>query len=79
MTCDCDQYTVEFERVLVTLLRGLGPWKQSVFLMPDGKNWDCAPTGTKSYGEVYIHVDISAYKAESHVCFMISDPPCQAM
>ena len=28
-----DQYTVECERVLVTLLRGLGPWKESVFLV----------------------------------------------
>ena len=34
-TIDCynDQYTVECERVLVTLLRGLGPWKESVFLV----------------------------------------------
>lgn len=28
-----NQYTVECERVLVTLLRGLGPWKESVFLV----------------------------------------------
>ena len=28
-----DQYTVDCERVLVTLLRGLGPWKESVFLI----------------------------------------------
>jgi hypothetical protein len=28
-----DQYTVECERVLVTLLRGLGPWKDSVYLV----------------------------------------------
>lgn len=28
-----DQYTVNCERVLVTLLRGLGPWKESVFLV----------------------------------------------
>ena len=28
-----DEYTVECERVLVTLLRGLGPWKESVFLI----------------------------------------------
>ena len=28
-----DQYTVECEPVLVTLLRGLGPWKKSVFLV----------------------------------------------
>lgn len=28
-----DEYTVECERVLVTLLRGLGPWKKSVFLI----------------------------------------------
>ena len=28
-----DQYTVECERVLVTLLRGLDPWKGSVFLV----------------------------------------------
>ena len=28
-----DEYTVECERVLVTLLRGLGPWKESVFLV----------------------------------------------
>ena len=28
-----DRYTVECERVLVTLLRGLGPWKESVFLV----------------------------------------------
>lgn len=27
------EYTVECERVLVTLLRGLGPWKESVFLI----------------------------------------------
>jgi hypothetical protein len=28
-----DAYTVDCERVLVTLLRGLGPWKDSVFLV----------------------------------------------
>ena len=28
-----DRYTVDCERVLVTLLRGLGPWKESVFLV----------------------------------------------
>jgi hypothetical protein len=28
-----DQYTVNCERVLVTLLRGLGPWKESVYLV----------------------------------------------
>lgn len=28
-----DQYTADCERVLVTLLRGLGPWKKSVFLV----------------------------------------------
>src|SRR3989442_818309 len=28
-----DQYTIDSERVLVTLLRGLGPWKDSVFLV----------------------------------------------
>jgi hypothetical protein len=28
-----DQYTVACERVLVTLLRGLGPWKDSVYLV----------------------------------------------
>ena len=28
-----DQYTTDCERVLVTLLRGLGPWKDSVFLI----------------------------------------------
>ncbi len=28
-----DQYTIDCERVLVTLLRGLGPWKESVFLV----------------------------------------------
>ena len=28
-----DQYTADCERVLVTLLRGLGPWKESVFLV----------------------------------------------
>ena len=28
-----EQYTVDCERVLVTLLRGLGPWKESVFLV----------------------------------------------
>jgi len=28
-----DEYTVECERMLVTLLRGLGPWKESVFLI----------------------------------------------
>ena len=28
-----DQYTADCERVLVTLLRGLGPWKDSVFLI----------------------------------------------
>ncbi|HEX6958933.1 MAG TPA: hypothetical protein VF194_13185 [Ferrovibrio sp.] len=28
-----DQYTLDCERVLVTLLRGLGPWKDSVFLV----------------------------------------------
>lgn len=29
----CDQYTADCERVLVTLLRGLGPWKDSVYLV----------------------------------------------
>ena len=28
-----DQYTVDCERVLVTLLRGLGPWKESIYLI----------------------------------------------
>jgi hypothetical protein len=28
-----DQYTVDCERALVTLLRGLGPWKDSVYLV----------------------------------------------
>jgi hypothetical protein len=28
-----DAYTMDCERVLVTLLRGLGPWKESVFLV----------------------------------------------
>jgi hypothetical protein len=28
-----DAYTVDCERVLVTLLRGLGPWRESVFLV----------------------------------------------
>ncbi len=28
-----DQYTLDCERVLVTLLRGLGPWKKSVYLI----------------------------------------------
>ena len=28
-----DAYTVDCERVLVTLLRGLGPWKESIFLV----------------------------------------------
>lgn len=28
-----DQYTLDCERVLITLLRGLGPWKDSVFLV----------------------------------------------
>lgn len=28
-----DQYTLDCERVLVTLLRGLGPWKDSVCLI----------------------------------------------
>ncbi len=28
-----EQYTLDCERVLVTLLRGLGPWKDSVYLV----------------------------------------------
>jgi len=34
-TLDCysDQYTQDCERVLVTLLRGLGPWKESFYLV----------------------------------------------
>ena len=28
-----DEYTIDCERVLVTLLRGLGPWKESVYLI----------------------------------------------
>lgn len=28
-----DEYTVDCERVLVTLLRGLGPWKESICLV----------------------------------------------
>ncbi|MDB6100247.1 MAG: hypothetical protein JWO52_246 [Gammaproteobacteria bacterium] len=28
-----DKYTIDCERVLVTLLRGLGPWKESVYLV----------------------------------------------
>lgn len=27
------EYTLDCERVLVTLLRGLGPWKKSIFLV----------------------------------------------
>ena len=30
-----DPYTEDCERVLVTLLRGLGPWKESVYLIGD--------------------------------------------
>lgn len=33
LDCDSDQYTQDCERVLVTLLRGLGPWKESVYLV----------------------------------------------
>lgn len=34
-TLDCysDQYTQDCERILVTLLRGFGPWKESVYLV----------------------------------------------
>lgn len=28
-----EEYTLDCERVLVTLLRGLGPWKDSVYLI----------------------------------------------
>ena len=28
-----DQYTIDCERMLVTLLRGLGPWKDSIYLV----------------------------------------------
>lgn len=28
-----EEYTTDCERVLVTLLRGLGPWKDSVYLV----------------------------------------------
>lgn len=28
-----DRYTLDCERVLVTLLSGLGPWKESVYLV----------------------------------------------
>ncbi len=28
-----DQCTLDCERVLVTLLRGLGPWKDSIYLV----------------------------------------------
>ena len=28
-----DAHTVDCERVLVTLLRGMGPWKDSVYLI----------------------------------------------
>ena len=28
-----DEYTLDCKRVLVTLLRGLGPWKDSVYLV----------------------------------------------
>ena len=28
-----DEYTLDCERVLITLLRGLGPWKESIFLI----------------------------------------------
>ena len=43
-----DQHTLDCERVLVTLLRGLGPWKNSVYLVggltprylvPPGRRW----------------------------------------
>ncbi len=48
----CDgQHTADCERVLVTLLRGLGPWRDSVFLgrsrksrlahQPNSVNEDC--------------------------------------
>ena len=34
-TCEgyTEEYTADCERVLVTLLRGLGPWKDSIFLV----------------------------------------------
>lgn len=28
-----DEHTLDCERVLVTLLRGLGPWKESIYLV----------------------------------------------
>ena len=28
-----DRYTLDWDRVLETLLRGLGPWKESVYLV----------------------------------------------
>ena len=40
-----DAYTLDCERLLVTLLRGLGPWKNSVYLvggltLPPGETFD---------------------------------------
>lgn len=34
-----DRYTLDCERVLVTLLRGLGPWKESVYLVGANTVW----------------------------------------
>jgi hypothetical protein len=69
-----DQYTLDCERVLVTLLRGLGPWKDSVYLVggltprylvaarPPAV---AAPPGTIAVDHVIhkqIHADTQAYR-----------------
>ena len=40
-----DPYTEDCERVLVTLLRGLGPWKESVYLIGDLRPGISSPPG----------------------------------
>ena len=42
-----DQHTVACERVLVTLLRGLGPWNESVFLVVERRAKLTHPPGTE--------------------------------
>lgn len=43
-----DQYTVDCERVLVTLLRGLGPWKESVYPIGGSRRDISLPRGLRS-------------------------------
>ena len=72
-----DQYTVDCERVLVTLLRGLGPWKDSVYLVggrtqPDGTPWAMKAGKDKMFPEVG-NLGTEAYVSHFATCSRAND------